>query len=423
MNVSLDVYLEAINEPVGRLTGDNGTMEFRYLRDDAPISMSLPIREDAYGDASARAFFANLLFENEQRDQIMARYGIDNDDIAGLLFHLGKDCPGAISCVPDGDAPAKRPGDLNADYVPVDDLVALMVGLERRRLPEGRPDPSPLAGVQGKIAVTAIDGTIMLPVDGAPTTHILKVPRAHERSLVQNEHSLLCIAGKVQDHPVARAEILEAGDMRGLLIERYDRHVENAKVYRIHQEDFCQALGLHPRLKYERDGIEGRRFDALAIGSILDRTDAPALARRAFFIGTMLNIALGNTDNHAKNYSLLYDTGSRPTLAPLYDIVPVMMDKGVNHDFSFRIGNAERLEDFRPEDLELFAVAIGYRRLPRSITRDMTKVLQAVADQIDDLQGPGFKGLGDALSDQMCTMSDNLGLGLGVPVRDLFVRE
>lgn len=423
MSVSLDVYLEAINEPVGRLTGDNGTMEFQYLRDDVPISMSLPVREEAYGDASARAFFANLLFENEQRDQVMARYGIDNDDIAGLLFHLGKDCPGAISCVPEGDAPAKRPGDLNTDYVPIGDLVALMEGLERRRLPEYCADPSPLAGVQGKIAVTVIDSKIMLPIDGAPTTHILKVPRAHERSLVENEHSLLRIAGEVLDHPVARAEILEAGEIRGLLIERYDRHIENTKVYRIHQEDFCQALGLHPQLKYERNGIKGRRFDAHAIGAILDRTDAPVVARRAFFIGTMLNIALGNTDNHAKNYSLLYNAGSRPTLAPLYDIVPVMMDKGVNHDFSFGIGNANQLEDLQPGDMELFAVATGYRRLPKSIIRDMAKVLQAAADQIDDLQGPGFKGLGDALSDQMIRMSDNLELDLEVPVRDLFVRE
>lgn len=423
MNVSLDIYLEAIDKPVGRLTGDNGTMEFGYLRNDAPISMSLPVREEAYGDASARAFFANLLFENEQRDQIMAKYGIDNDDIAGLLFYLGKDCPGAISCVPKGEAPAKRPGDLDVDYVPVGDLAALMKGLERRRLPEDLPDPSPLAGVQGKVAVAVIGDRIMFPVNGAPTTHILKVPRAYERSLVQNEHSLLHIARKVQGHPVAQARILEIGEMRGLLIERYDRYVANDMVYRIHQEDFCQALGLHPRLKYERDGIEGRRFDAHAIGSILDQTDAPAVARRAFFIGTMLNIALGNSDNHAKNYSLLYDIGSQPTLAPFYDIVPVMMDRDVNHDFSFNIGNAERLEDLRPEDLSLFAIAIGYRRLPGSITRDMVKVLQSAADRIDDLQGPGFKGLGDALSDQMRMMSENLALDLRVPMRDLFIRD
>ncbi|MCB1310829.1 MAG: HipA N-terminal domain-containing protein [Sedimentitalea sp.] len=116
MNVTLDVYIEGVDAPVARLTGEEGTMSFRYLTDTAQISLSLPVREAAFGDAEARAFFANLIFENEQREQVMARHGIDNDDIAGLLFHLGKDCPGAISCVPMGDAPGKRSGSARATW-------------------------------------------------------------------------------------------------------------------------------------------------------------------------------------------------------------------------------------------------------------------------------------------------------------------
>ena len=422
MNVTLDVYLEGVDAPVAQLTGEDGTMSFRYRTDTAQISLSLPVREAAFGDAATRAFFANLIFENEQREQVMARHGIDNNDIAGLLFHLGKDCPGAISCVPMGEPPAKRPGDLARDYHPIEDLEAVMAGLERRRLPAGAPDPSPLAGVQGKIAVAVHEGQLLFPEAGAPTTHILKVPRPSERSLVQDELSLLRIAAQAQGHPVARAEILEIGAYRGLLIERYDRRIEDGLVSRIHQEDFCQALGFAPSLKYERDAVIPERcFDAGAIARVLDRTDAPALARRAFFFGTLLNIALGNTDNHAKNHSLIYDRGARPRLAPFYDIVPVMMDSTVNQDFSFRIGSAERLSDLGSDDLAAFAGAIGFRRLNAGLLRGLREVLQAAADQIDSLQGPTFKLLGDALGGQMTELFDRLDFDLAVPARDLFL--
>ncbi|MCB1310828.1 MAG: HipA domain-containing protein [Sedimentitalea sp.] len=274
------------------------------------------------------------------------------------------------------------------------------------------------------MAVAVHEGRLLLPEDGAPTTHILKVPRPAERSLVQDELSLLRIAAGVQGHPVVRAEVLEAGAYRGLLIERYDRRIEDGLVTRIHQEDFCQALGLAPALKYERDAaIPERRFDAGAIGRVLDQTDAPALARRAFFFGTLLNIALGNTDNHAKNHSLLYDRGARPRLAPFYDIVPVMMDGRVTRDFSFRIGAAGRLSDLRPGDLAAFAEAIGFRRFSAGLARRLREVLQSAADQIDSLQGPGFKSLGDALGGQMAELSDRLDLGLIVPARDLFIAK
>jgi len=136
------------------------------------------------------------------RDQVMQRHGIAERDIVGLLFHLGADCPGAISCVPEGGPPVKRPGRLEVDYGALDGspalpgtlsavteplpvggfLAEIMASLrDHRCLPPQTEDPSPLAGVQGKIALTRLpDGRLGLPMpgSGAPTTHILKVPRA-----------------------------------------------------------------------------------------------------------------------------------------------------------------------------------------------------------------------------------------------------
>ncbi|MXW86682.1 MAG: type II toxin-antitoxin system HipA family toxin, partial [Boseongicola sp. SB0667_bin_21] len=191
-------------------------MSFRYVTNAIPhaISASLPIRAEPFGDVAARGFFSNLQFENEMRDQVMQRHGIAERDIVGLLAHLGADCPGAISRVPEGAPPGKWPGRLGIDYealdgapvvpeapatgfdivpLPVEGTFACLMASPRdhRRLPAGIDDPSPLAGVQGKVALAALpNGRLGLPKpgSGAPTTHILKVPRASAMSSVARDH-------------------------------------------------------------------------------------------------------------------------------------------------------------------------------------------------------------------------------------------
>jgi serine/threonine-protein kinase HipA len=148
--------------------------------------LSLPLTDEPYGDALTRAFFDNLLQERDgSLADVMAREGLARDDVAGLLLHLGKDCPGALSVLPVGAPPVKVPGDYTSDYSPIEQatLVEIVTALhERGRLPRGTSDPSPLAGVQSKIALTVLpDGRFAEPNagTGAPTTHILKVPDQH----------------------------------------------------------------------------------------------------------------------------------------------------------------------------------------------------------------------------------------------------
>jgi serine/threonine-protein kinase HipA len=160
------------------------------------------------------------------RDQIMQHHGIPEGDIVGLLYHLGADCPGAVSCMPE-NYPRKRPGNLVLDYdtldgspyvpedlssvvgpLPVGDLLAeIMTSLrDHRRVPAGTNNPSPLAGVQGKIALTRMsNGLLGLPKanSGAPTTHILKVPQANAMSSVMREHLATRLFDGAQKHAVA----------------------------------------------------------------------------------------------------------------------------------------------------------------------------------------------------------------------------
>lgn len=427
--LDLDVFLEGQAAPIGRLTrlGDGAT-SFRYLTDALPhpLSLSLPLREAPFDDTATRSFFSNLLFENAQREQIMQRHGLDFTDVVGLLEHLGADCPGAISCVPVGAGPAKAPGDLLADYDALDaaDLERIMVSLrDRRRVPDDTRDPSPLAGVQGKIALTQLpDGGFALPKRGlnVPTTHILKVPRPGEMATVAQEHLLMRIMAEVQKHPVATTQPLGDGDLRGLLVTRFDRRITGAMVHRLHQEDFAQALGLGPHLKYERNGTGSRRFSVAAIGRILAATDNPGRARQAFLEVTLTNLALGNTDNHAKNHALLY-TGARPAFAPVYDVAPVLIDDQVIHQMSFDIGQARMTDEVTPADLDTFIRALGYPRTTPTLLSRLRDLVRAVVARIPEMSGPAHKRIGDAMADQTRSLAVALSMRIDIPERDLII--
>jgi serine/threonine-protein kinase HipA len=427
--LELDVFFEGMATPAGRLArADDGAISFRYLTEDIPhpLSLSLPLREEPYGDSLARGFFSNLLFENAQREQVMQRHGIDFSDVVGLLAYLGADCPGSISCVPVGTGPAKMPGDLDADYVPLTekDLNRVMMSLrDFRRVPDDTNDPSPLAGVQGKIALARRpDGGFALPRPGlnVPTTHILKVPRAGEMAAVDQEHLLMGIMAEVQKHPVARTKVIGEGDLRGLLVERFDRIVDGNTVRRLHQEDFAQALGLGPQLKYERNGTAERCFNADAIRVVLDQTATPGPSRQAFLEITLANLLLGNTDNHAKNHALLY-SGPRPHLAPVYDVAPVLVDDRVLHQLSFNIGEATMTDEISSTDIQSFILALGFPRVTSAVMERLRSIVRMIVGKIPEMNGPARKRIGDAIAEQAASIVPAVGAEVAIPERDLIV--
>lgn len=432
MTREIDIFVEGCDKPVGRLTGDEqGALSFRYLPDaEMPLSLALPLEKESFKDSEARAFFDNLLQENASLDDVMARHNVERSDIAGLLYHLGRDCPGTVSCVPAGEGAGKKPGRLDEDYETLSetDLAAIMRSLrDYQRLPAETRDPSPLAGVQGKIAIARLpDGRFALPRHGAgvPTTHILKVPRRGEEALVDHEYHLMRVAREVYNGEVAHVERLEIDGARGLLITRFDRQVENGVVRRIHQEDFCQALGLPKSLKYERNGSGYRCFNTQAVRRILDRTVTPAKARQYFLQMTVLNLALGNTDNHAKNHALIY-RGKIPELAPLYDVVPILLDRKVTHEFSFRLGNAGDMETLTRDDLIAFARSIGIGARGKAgedqVRHIAKEMLAGVAAEIGNFQGGAMKLLGDMVANQVGRISDAFGIEIEIPPRDAFL--
>ncbi len=430
----LDVRIDGFPEPAGYLSRDaGGDTAFAYAEGylasgRAPLSLSLPVREQPFGDVLTRAFFQNLLPENNQLEAVMAQHGLDRGDVVGLLSHLGADCAGALSCLPLGSGPAKTPGVLAQDYdafAPAD-LSALARELSLSgRLSAGVRDPSPLAGAQRKLALTLLpDGRFAQPKPGrrVPSTHILKVPNLRDAREARLEAQASRLARAV-GLPVAVSEALDLDGTAALLAPRFDRIVEGGKVYRLHQEDFAQALGLPAGLKYQRDATAaGRRFDAEAVAGLLRRTAEPALAAELFLKTTMFNLLIGNTDNHAKNHALLYDTGGpTPRLAPLYDLVPIRMSAQYTHQLAFDIGAATTFDALTAADLGQFFGIFGLSgpRLARFLDEEIAAMvtrLEAATLTMDR----GLKDFDDLIGRETERLVETMGLTTPVRERDYF---
>ena len=182
-----------------------------------------------------------------------------------------------------------------------------------------------LAGAQDKMAVVVEGDQIGLPRGTTPSTHIVKPSSTVRRgrrgrdlaypALVANEAFCMTLA-RESGLTVPDVRVMDIDGEPALLISRYDRDWRNGQVERVHQEDFCQALGVPGRLKYEKNGGPdvGRYLALLGRWSADVADDVAQLVDLIAF-----NYLIGNADGHAKNFSLLHRNGLR--LAPAYDLL------------------------------------------------------------------------------------------------------
>lgn len=436
--MQLDVRLDGFDEPIGLLSSKaTGATTFSYVptytsREDAlPLSLALPLSEGQFDDFATRAYFDNLLQERDTaRADIIAKYRLANDDIVGILAHLGKDCSGAVSVLPEGSPPTKVPGHLGQDYRRYEDeeVVAIIQALYRREpLPQELADPSPLAGVQSKIAITVLaDGRYAEPIAGAPTTHILKVPQERYERDAMREHAGMTIS-TAAGFETAPTDLVEIGGIPALLVERFDRRVEDGVVTRVHQEDFCQALGLPARQKYQRPDRGADGFNVPAIRGVLDRTADPAGERLKFLRVTLFDILLGNVDGHAKNFALFHLPGGRITTTPRYDVMPTMLDRRTTDEFAYHLGQATTLRDLDLAALDQFMVDLGFASAAgrkRILNATLAEIIETLNSQIKAVEYDD-KNFADLMGTNIRTLCGNLGLVAPQPAkgRDTFVRN
>lgn len=302
-----------------------------------PLSMSLPYTGERplAGDV-VRDFFDNLLPDSEPiRKRLAARYRLGSIEAFDLLQEIGRDCVGAVQLLGEDEVPTdvKR---IDGNPMSEEDVERHLIQLTQSGT-MGRGDDVDdlrisLAGAQEKTALLWHDGGWMRPHGSTPTTHILKLPlglvghrKADLTASVENEWLCMNLLAEF-GLPVARTTILHFGGQKVLGVERFDRrlHPSGTWIMRLPQEDFCQALGVPPHLKYESDGGPGLSD----LAAVLRNSERAEQDLTTLLASQVLFWLMAAPDGHAKNFSIQLRAGGRYALTPLYDVMSIWPIEG-----------------------------------------------------------------------------------------------
>ncbi len=323
----MQVFLNGRLVGILRLAG-SGAISFAYDQDwlswahAMPISLSLPLREEAHRGSPVIAYLENLLPDNQAiRERVAARVHAGGTDAWHMLEKIGRDCVGALQFV-SGKMP--EVGALEGEPVSAAQIADMLRNLASAPLGLDADDDFriSIAGAQEKTALLRYDGAWIRPSGLTPTTHILKtqlgvLPAGIDLSdSVENEYFCMSFC-RAMGMEVAEIEIADFEDVRSLVVTRFDRRwAKDGRLIRLPQEDFCQALTVPPSQKYQMDGGPGI---SEGVG-LLAASDDPEADQSTFFRTQVLFWLLGATDGHAKNFSIALRPGGF-RMTPLYDVL------------------------------------------------------------------------------------------------------
>jgi serine/threonine-protein kinase HipA len=351
---------------VGRVERAGNNLEFIYhqeWRDNGPkipLSISMPLSGTKYGHDLISNWMWGLLTENEFiLSRIAKKHQISANTVFALLWAIGEDCAGAVQFAEPG-----RVEELAQDGE-ISWLDENEIGNRLRALRQdhstgraSREGQFSLAGAQPKTALTLIDGSWGVPSGRIPTTHILKPPITDLKGHAQNEVFCLRLAEQLGLR-AAHAEVKKFAGELAIVVQRYDRvRTTNDRIIRVHQEDFCQALAVHPASKYQKDGGPG----IAEIMELLNWSSNPAVDRRRFMEATALNFVIAGIDAHAKNFSIIFGP-DQARLAPLYDIasyLPYVEGRWEDERMPMKVDKSYLYAKVYPRHWERMAKTSGY---------------------------------------------------------------
>jgi len=361
----------------------------KWVRNGFSISQQLPLTIIEYTphEGIAHRFFANLLPEANARRHLIRDLKISNSDFE-LLKTIGGECAGALSILPENHVATVK---THYQKLTDEDLHKIIlrkgstVGFTTEK---NRPRLS-LAGAQDKCAVYFDGKHYFLPKDAAPSTHILKFEVTDYRHIPAYEYFLTQLA-KTIDLPVVNCELKKSDAHYFLLIERYDRIIQHdKKIQRLHQEDFCQALGVNHAQKYQQEG--GPSFqDCFQL--IRKISAKPLIDTENLLKWQIFNVLAGNSDGHAKNLAIIYDQQQQARLAPFYDLVCTRAIERIDSRLAFSVGgefNPDRISVAHWENLAT-TCKIGkpyLKKFIQQIAVDLMDNITIVKKQFEEMHG------------------------------------
>lgn len=377
------LYVHYQKRLVGQITLSSSLrMQFAYVGSWLafgscfPISVSLPLNGD-FTESASHHYFSNLLPEGNVREQICKTLKISPNNDFELLKAIGGDCAGALTI---------SESDIEADSEQSDDLPPQIKRVTAAQLSAwslaspnnfasvtGRKDVRlSLAGAQDKLPIFLDRERICLPLGNTPSTHILKFASPYYSHLPENETFITLLAQNV-GLPVVEVEIRKTSQSAITLVKRYDRLRESGQWIRLHQEDFCQALGIDASQKYQKEGGPSlvQCADVIRKHSAFPLLDLQKLLRWSLF-----NLLVGNDDGHGKNLSLLYQSDGTVSLAPFYDLVCTRNYQNLAREMAMSLGGQSDPDLVSVKNLEGLAADFAIR------TKLVTEETQELAEKI-----------------------------------------
>lgn len=414
-NFSLNVQIE-INgtmKKVGTITGADYkdavfTYDESYAADKShhPISISLPLTTKPFSAEATRNYFEGLLPEGFTRKSIADSMHSDSDDYISILKELGRECLGAIQIVD------KSTQNIEAGYRELTQKKVKALAEEGASLAANLVIESHLSltGASGKTGLYYDEKKKKWyqPVGSAPSNYIVKQSHVRLSNIVVNEQLCLLTAKKlgieVPESFVVQTEKNKTEDADILFAtKRFDRYVDDDSKklsdlpvpYRLHQEDFAQALGINSSNKYEKNNEHylKQMFNIIRAYSANPIEDQLKLWRI-----TVFNFLIGNTDNHIKNYSLIYSKDLKTLqLAPCYDVVATRIYKNDINEMSLSINGKLNMNEVTKADFELEAKSVGLgAKIALNIFDEVQNGLpEALKASVGELEEKGFAHAGE----------------------------
>lgn len=421
MDRRLDVWL--FGSPIGTLTQADGRLAFSYRPEwlaggqGTPLSQSLPLQAEAFDDRATRPFFAGLLPEGDKRRLVAQALGVSRQNDFALLDGIGGECAGAVTLLEPGQTPSNAAPADAVRWLDDANLVKLLAEMPRRPMLAGDGDLRlSLAGAQDKLPVVVAGERIGLPLFGSPSTHILKPAIEGIEGSVFNEGFCMALA-RAMELDAAPSQIRRVQGQPYLLVQRYDRvpveQTPAAFTQRLHQEDFCQALGAPPELKYQNEGGPDLA-QAFALVRSATRPNAPHILKLLGFV--LFNALIGNHDAHAKNFSLLY-TPRGAVLAPMYDALSTAVYPQLTDKMAMKIGSKYRFAELHARHWEQFATGAGLS--PAQVKKELKRFAERLPEQVrlvrteflvTDLLHPVLSQISELIEDRCATTLRQLAM-------------
>lgn len=407
-----NVYVEVDGKQarVGEIEGNSSedarfsySEEYKEKNNPRAVSVSLPIQDEPFSPEQTRVFFEGLLPEGFMRRSIAANMHFDENDYLSILYNLGQECLGAIRIDVTGEEQesayeaitSKQVEELAAEGTTKSTELVIKTHLS-------------LTGASGKVGLYYDDKNSRwyLPCGLAPSTHIVKQSHIRLDGIVTNEQ-LSMLAARKCGIDIPESFIINVGsgfDSEVLFAtKRYDRIIDESsplignlkRPYRIHQEDFAQAMGVAASEKYEKDG---QNYAEKMFEIIRNHARRPLEDQLRLWNRIVYNFALGNTDAHIKNYSLLYDIHMEGiSLAPAYDMLSTVIYKSATRDMSFKIGGTRNIDSIDEDSFKLLAsrAGIGEKIAMSSYHKVLDRFESAIKEAAGELQEIGFENAGN----------------------------